>query len=91
MDSPTGTVDAIVDTRAGPLVITEAMQQRLGLEIEKEESVFLAGKVPQKCVVAEAVDLKVNPIDRCLEGARGDKQRYQVRYDWQLLGLSLSV
>ncbi|MDR3343505.1 MAG: aspartyl protease family protein [Treponema sp.] len=105
------TVDAIVDTGAGPLVITEALRQRLGLEIEREESVFLAGKVPQKCVVAEAVDirwkdrytmsrplvlpegdetllgvipledmdLKVNPIDHCLEGAHGDKQLYQVR------------
>jgi predicted aspartyl protease len=105
------TVDAIVDTGAGPLVITEALRQRLGLEIERDESVFLAGKVPQKCVVAEAVDirwkdrytmsrplvlpdgdeillgvipledmdLKVNPIDRCLEGAHGDKQLYQVR------------
>jgi clan AA aspartic protease len=105
------TVDAVVDTGAGPLVITEAMRQRLGLEIESKDSVFLAGKVPQKCTIAELVDihwknrstssrplvlpegdetllgvipledmdLKVNPIDRCLEGAHGDKQLYQVR------------
>jgi predicted aspartyl protease len=49
------TVEALVDTGAGPLVITEAMRQRLGLEIERDELVFLAGKVPQKCVVAELV------------------------------------
>jgi predicted aspartyl protease len=104
-------VDAVIDTGAGPLVITEATRQRLGLDIERAESVFLAGKVPQKCVVAELVDihwkdrytasrpivlpggeeillgvipledmdLKVNPIDCCLEGAHGDKQLYQVR------------
>jgi predicted aspartyl protease len=51
------TVDAIIDTGAGPLVITEAMRQRLGLEIERDTSVFLAGKVPQKCVIAELVDI----------------------------------
>jgi predicted aspartyl protease len=49
------TVDAIIDTGAGPLVITEALRQRLGLEIEREDSVFLAGKVPQKCIIAELV------------------------------------
>jgi predicted aspartyl protease len=104
-------VDAVVDTGAGPLVITEVTRQKLGLEIERDESVFLAGKVPQKCAVAELVDihwkdrytasrpivlpggdeillgvipledmdLRVNPVDRCLEGAHGDKQLYQVR------------
>jgi clan AA aspartic protease len=51
------TVDAIIDTGAGPLVITEAMRQKLGLEIERDESVFLAGKVPQKCAVAEVVKI----------------------------------
>jgi predicted aspartyl protease len=49
------TVDAVVDTGAGPLVITEAMRLRLGLEIERDELVFLAGKIPQKCTVAEVV------------------------------------
>jgi predicted aspartyl protease len=105
------TVDAVVDTGAGPLVITEALRQRLGLEIEKEETVFLAGGVPQRCVKTELVDirwqdrytairpvvlpsggeillgvipledmdLKVNPIDRCLEGAHGDRWLQQVR------------
>jgi clan AA aspartic protease len=105
------TVDAVVDTGAGPLVITEAMRQRLGLDIERDESVFLAGKVPQKCTIAEAVDirwkdrytmgrplvlpngdetllgvipledmdLRVNPVDRCLEGAHGDRWVQQVR------------
>ncbi|MDR3343506.1 MAG: hypothetical protein LBT14_12120 [Treponema sp.] len=104
-------VDAIVDTGTRPLVITEALRQQLGLEIERDESVFLAGKVPQKCVVAEAVDIRwkdrytssrpivlpdgdetllgvipleamdlmVNPVERCLVGAHGDKQLYQVR------------
>jgi clan AA aspartic protease len=104
-------VDAVVDTGAGPLVITEALRQQLGLEIEKDHSVNLAGNVPQKCTVAELVDirwkdrytssrpivlptghetllgvipledmdLKVNPIDRCLEGAHGDEWVHQVR------------
>jgi clan AA aspartic protease len=52
------TVDAVVDTGAGPLVITEAMRQKLGLDIEKEDSVFLAGGVKQKCIKAEAVDIR---------------------------------
>jgi clan AA aspartic protease len=105
------TVDAIVDTGAGPLVITEAMRQQLGLDIVKDSSVYLAGDVPQQCTVAEAVDihwkdrfttsqplvlptghetllgvipledmdLMVNPVERCLAGAHGDKQLYQVR------------
>jgi predicted aspartyl protease len=105
------TVDAIVDTSAGPLVISDALRQKLGLEIERYESVFLAGKAPQKCTVAELVairwkdrytssrplvlpggdetllgvipledmDLRVNPVDRCLEGVHGDKQAYFVR------------
>jgi predicted aspartyl protease len=49
------TVDAVVDTGAGPLVITEATRQRLGLDIEKDDSVNLAGDVPQECGIAEAV------------------------------------
>jgi hypothetical protein len=49
------TVDAVVDTGAGPLVITEAMRLRLGLDIEKDSSVNLAGDVPQRCTIAEAV------------------------------------
>jgi predicted aspartyl protease len=105
------TVDAVVDTGAGPLVITEAMRQRLGLEIEQDDSVTLAGDIPQKCTVAEVVrivwndrfthsnpyvlptghetllgvipledlDLLVNPVDRCLQGAHGDKWVRQVR------------
>ncbi|MDR3333862.1 MAG: aspartyl protease family protein [Treponema sp.] len=51
------TVDAVVDTGAGPLVITEAMRQKLGLEIVKDSSVHLAGDVPQKCTVAEVVKI----------------------------------
>jgi predicted aspartyl protease len=50
-------VDAVVDTGSGPLVITEAMRQKLGLEIEKDDTVFLAGKVQQKCTNAELVDI----------------------------------
>ncbi|MDR3342435.1 MAG: aspartyl protease family protein [Treponema sp.] len=105
------TVDAVVDTGAGPLVITEALRQRLGLDIEKDTSVHLAGDVLQKCTVAEAVDifwkdrstlsrplvlpaghetllgvipledmdLRVNPVDRCLEGVHGDEWVRQVR------------
>jgi predicted aspartyl protease len=105
------TIDAVVDTGAGPLVTTEAMRQRLGLEIEREDSVNLAGDIPQECTVAEAVDirwkdrfsmsrpivlpagnetllgvipledmdLRVNPVDRCLEGVHGDRWVRQVR------------
>jgi clan AA aspartic protease len=51
------TVDAVVDTGSGPLVITEALRQRLGLEIEQNTSVNLAGGVPQKCTQAELVDI----------------------------------
>jgi predicted aspartyl protease len=53
-------VDAVVDTGTGPLVITEAMRQQLGLEIEKEHSVNLAGGVKQKCAKAELVDIRWN-------------------------------
>jgi predicted aspartyl protease len=105
------TVEAVVDTGAGPLVISEAMRQRLGLEIEKDDSVHLAGDVPQKCTIAKLVDirwkdrytssrpivlpngheillgvipledmdLRVNPVDRCLEGVHGDRWLHQVR------------
>jgi predicted aspartyl protease len=51
------TVDAVIDTGSGPLVISEAMRQRLGLEIEKDDSVRLAGDVPQKCTVGEVVKI----------------------------------
>jgi predicted aspartyl protease len=51
------TIDAVVDTGAGPLVITEALRQKLGLEIEKDMAVTLAGGVQQKCARAEAVDI----------------------------------
>jgi predicted aspartyl protease len=105
------TVEAVVDTGSGPLVITEALRQRLGLEIEKDASVHLAGDVPQKCTITELVDirwkdrytssrpivlpnghetllgvipledmdLRVNPVDRCLEGVHGDEWVRQVR------------
>ncbi|MDR3335414.1 MAG: retroviral-like aspartic protease family protein [Treponema sp.] len=51
------TVDAVVDTGAGPLIITEAMREQLGLDIETEDSVLLAGNVPQKCTNAEVVKI----------------------------------
>jgi predicted aspartyl protease len=51
------TVDAVVDTGAGPLVITEALRQKLGLEIVEDSSVYLAGDVPQKCTIAEVVKI----------------------------------
>jgi predicted aspartyl protease len=50
-------VDALVDTGAGPLVITEAMRLRLGLEIEQEDLVHLAGDIPLKCTKAELVKI----------------------------------
>jgi predicted aspartyl protease len=54
------TVNAIIDTGAGPLVITEAMRQKLGLEIEEDTSVSLAGGVKQKCARSELVDIHWN-------------------------------
>jgi hypothetical protein len=104
------TVDAVVDTGTGPVVITEAMRRQLGLGIESKITVFLAGKIPHECLVAEAVkifwqdryamsfpivfedgdtllgvipleemDLRVNPVERRLEGAHGDQWLRQVR------------
>jgi clan AA aspartic protease len=49
------TVDAVVDTGAGPLVISEEMRRQLGLEIESRDSVLLAGGVEQECIIAEEV------------------------------------
>jgi predicted aspartyl protease len=57
------TLEVVVDTGSGPLIISEALRQKLGLEIEKENSVYLAGDVPQKCATAELVDIHWN--DRC--------------------------
>jgi predicted aspartyl protease len=51
------TVDAVVGTGVRPLVISEAMRQKLGLEIEEEDAVLLIGGVPQTCTVAELVDI----------------------------------
>jgi clan AA aspartic protease len=51
------TVDAVVDTGAGPLIITEALRQKLGLDIEKTKSVYLAGDILQKCTVGESVKI----------------------------------
>jgi hypothetical protein len=51
------TVSAIVDTGSGPVVITEAMRRQLGLDIESKITVFLAGKLPHDCFVAEAVKI----------------------------------
>ncbi|MDR3171060.1 MAG: aspartyl protease family protein [Treponema sp.] len=51
------TVDAVVDTGAGPLIITEALRKQLGLDIETEDTVLLAGNVPQKCANAEVVKI----------------------------------
>jgi clan AA aspartic protease len=49
------TIDVVVDTGAGPLVITEAMRQRLGLEIERTDSVYLADGAIRACALTEAV------------------------------------
>jgi hypothetical protein len=51
------TVDVVIDTGSGPLIITDAIRQKLGLEIEKADTVYLAGKVLQKCATAELVDI----------------------------------
>jgi hypothetical protein len=76
------TVEAVVDTGAGPLVINEALRQQLGLEIEERKSVFLAGKVPQQCARAELVNIhwkNRHTASRPLVFPAGDEPVYTVQ------------
>jgi clan AA aspartic protease len=51
------TVQALVDTGAGTLVINEAVRQQLGLEIRGVRGAYLADGVRQVCRVTEPVEI----------------------------------
>ena len=50
-------VRAMVDTGAGTLIITEAIQQKLGLELLEERPVRLADRTIRVCRYAEPVEI----------------------------------
>jgi predicted aspartyl protease len=52
------TVGAVVDTGAMGLVIGEETRKRLGLLIEEDRSVILAGGLRQSCKVTEPVEIR---------------------------------
>jgi predicted aspartyl protease len=109
-------VNAVVDTGAGPLVINEALRQKLGLRLMDEWRVGQAGGshiqghwastvlvfwqgstgperwtsqtplvLPDESetllgyLALEAMDLRVNPTDKCVEGAHGDFAVYSIK------------
>ncbi|MCL2138284.1 MAG: retroviral-like aspartic protease family protein [Treponema sp.] len=51
------TVQAVVDTGAGTLIINETMRQELGLEVEGERWATLANKTTTKCKYTEPVEV----------------------------------
>jgi len=51
------TVDILVDTGAGTLVITEALQQELGLKTRKKRPVRMANNVPVNVQETEPVEV----------------------------------
>ena len=51
------TVKAMVDTGAGTLVINEAIMQELGLDVDGEKVVTLANKTPERCKIAEPLEV----------------------------------
>ena len=51
------TVQAVVDTGAGTLIITEALRQELGLDLKGERWVTLANKTTAKCKYTDAVEV----------------------------------
>ena len=51
------TVNALVDTGAGTLVITESVRRKLGLEIKGSRSASLADNEKVVCKVTEPVDI----------------------------------
>ena len=51
------TVNAIVDTGAGTLVISEELRRQLGLEVRKEQVVTLANNVKETVKITEPVEI----------------------------------
>jgi len=102
------TIEAVVDTGASTMVITEETCRKLGLVIEREGYVHIANGARQPCKKTEPVaiywknryaacsclvipgsdknllgaipledlDLRVNPVKQCLEGANGNEPLY---------------
>jgi len=96
-------IDAIVDTGASVMFITEDIRQKLGLAIDSNSYAKIANGTYQACrrtepvsihwknrstscpamvmpgatenlmgaIPLEGMDLKVNPVDQCLEGVHG--------------------
>ncbi|GHV94649.1 hypothetical protein AGMMS50293_09690 [Spirochaetia bacterium] len=52
------TVNAVVDTGAGTLVITEDLRQQLGLEIEGKRRTHFANGEKTECGVTEGVNIR---------------------------------
>jgi clan AA aspartic protease len=52
------TVNAVVDTGAGPLVINEALRQQLGLRVLRSSTVTVAGNEKSTCSVVEPVTIR---------------------------------
>jgi len=51
------TVNILADTGAGTLVITEALQQELGLKVRKEKTVRMANNAPVNVQEADPVEV----------------------------------
>ena len=51
------TVQAMVDTGAGTLIINEDIQQKLGLKVAEERSVSLADNTKKMCKYTEPVEV----------------------------------
>jgi clan AA aspartic protease len=52
------TVNAVVDTGAGPLVINEALRQQLGLRVLRSSTVTVAGNEKSACAIIEPVTIR---------------------------------
>ena len=52
------TVEAVVDTGASTIVITEDIRRRLGLEIEEHQPVNFANGVRETCGITEPVQVR---------------------------------
>jgi len=104
------TIEAVPDTGASTMVITEDVRKALGLAITREGFASIADGARKPCLRTEPVeihwknrstacsalvipgskinllgaipledmDLLVNPVKMCLEGANGDEPIYQV-------------
>jgi clan AA aspartic protease len=107
-DVRTATIEAVPDTGALTLFITEEVREKLGLAVKEELYANIANGAKQPCKRTEAVevryknratecfalvipgakknllgaiplegmDLLVNPVKTCLEGANGDEPLY---------------